>query len=79
MKNKKITLEDIEKAMEEIYGKMSQKEIADFSIKDLGNGLYRLPGGAITGEGGVKLFNKVFKEEAEKFLKKNDERNKNDA
>jgi len=56
--------------MDEIYGKMSQKEIDDLFIRDLGNGLYRLPGGVITGEGGVNLFNKVLKEEAEKNLRK---------
>lgn len=53
--------------------KLSPEEIAykrhvlgNFVIDGLGDEIYQLPGGCLTGEGGIKLFNEAVKE---KYLK----------
>lgn len=80
---KNISLEDIEKAVNEIYNNMPQKQkddvfvrelnaeeiedlrhvLGNFAIDSLGDRIFRLPGGAITGIGGVRQFNEAVKEQ----------------
>ena len=40
--------------------------LGNFAFNNLGDRLFRLPGGAITGIGGVDLFNKAIRENLKK-------------
>lgn len=62
----KITLEDIKNLFDKIWGNLP-KESKDFGY--IGNGIYKLPGGGLTGEGGWKLFQEALKKEGEKYGK----------
>jgi hypothetical protein len=43
------------------------EDLEDLSVKDLGGGFYRLPGGTVTGKVGLEMFNQAIKDEAERF------------
>lgn len=64
---KKLTLKEIEDVL-------SSEEFKDmFPIGMIRPGLYRLPGGGYTGEGGWNMFNKAMKKAAKNFkIEEND-------
>lgn len=83
-KYKKLTREDIEKAISELGWdenafiiELTPEEIAEkrailgnFTIDGLGERIFRLPGGGLTGIGGVKLINEQFKKHFKEYLNK---------
>jgi len=79
-KYKDLTIEDIEKAMKELniedafVKKLSEKEIetlrhtmGNFIVDGLGKDIYKIPGGGLTNEAGLKLFHEAFLKEAKKW------------
>jgi hypothetical protein len=63
-KYKDFTEEDFEN----LLTKEQRDKFEDLTIRDLGNGLYRLPGGVITGIGGVEMFNKALERKINEYL-----------
>ena len=45
------------------------KELNFPTVENLGNGLYRLPGGAVTGLGGVEMFEKELQKQIKDYGK----------
>jgi hypothetical protein len=66
-KYEKITREEIEKAINDFYKENPNKKHNFPFVKKLGEGVYQI-GGAITGDGGLKMFEKAMKEHIEKDL-----------
>lgn len=59
-KLKEINFSELAKLAEEL----------DFpTVENLGNGLYRLPGGAVTGIGGVEMFEKELQKQIKDYGK----------
>jgi hypothetical protein len=50
--------------------------LGNFAIGGLGDKIYKLPGGELTGEGGWKMFNDALQKEAVKFLKAHKKKDK---
>lgn len=80
MNYKDLALEEIEKRVKEVFDKMTQAQKDDFFVKDLGSGMYRLPGGALCNKAGLKMFQEAVLQEGKKMifkLKKDGTRSKN--
>jgi len=56
-----INLEDLKKHLED-YFQENINSISDVFVKEMSEGVYRLPGGVIVGKCGLNEFEKIFKE-----------------
>jgi hypothetical protein len=63
-KYKDFIVEDFEK----LLTKEQRDKFEDLCIRDLGDGLYRLPGGMVTGIGGVEMFNQAVKRKINEYV-----------
>jgi len=67
-KYKDLDIEEFKKVFDD-YLKENPKLLDDISVKEIAPGVYRLPGGAITGDGGLKLFEEVMVKAAKENVK----------
>lgn len=44
-----------------------KRTLGNFAISNMGDKIYRLPGGVITGEGGLRQFHEAVMEEVKKY------------